>query len=79
MPLAAFKLRLRGEIGPAPILLSPVTRAYPSLRFRRFFHYVVRLTVPSNNIEKHAKFFPKSHDFDMHKLFTELGDGVNNR
>lgn len=79
MPLAALKLRLRGKIGPAPILLSPVTRAYPSLRFRRFFHYVVRLTVPSKNIEKHAKFLTKSHDFDIHNLFTESGSGVNNR
>lgn len=79
MPLAAFKLRLRGKVGPAPTLHSPVTRAYPSLRFRRFFHYVVRLTVPSKNIENHAKFFSKSHDFDIHKLFTENLGPVNNR
>jgi hypothetical protein len=62
MPLVEQGFDMRGRVGPAPTPLSPVARAYPSPRFRRFFHFVVRLTVLSMNKSDRATFLPKCHE-----------------
>ncbi len=59
-----------GPAKPALAHLSPVARAYPSLRFQRIFQAVVRWTVLSKNEPERGDGWAACHVFDMHNLFT---------
>lgn len=75
MPPARDDSRLdpEGRAKPALANLSPVARAYPSLRFRRVFQAVVRWTVLSKNESESAVKGRFCHGFVLHNLFTDSG------